>query len=74
MNNASNKLAGCVNIGGKVACNCQECKGNIVTLLEWEEHSGSWDRYRTNNMILSKYDISLKVHVDTELNTTLALP
>lgn len=44
-----------------MACNCTDCKGSVVNLLEFEEHSGSWDRYRTGNMILSKFNISLKV-------------
>lgn len=53
-------LAGCIVDGGRVACNCDECKGSTVNLLQFEEHSGSWERYKTGNMILSNYDVSLK--------------
>ena len=44
-----------------VACQCKECSGKVVNLLLFEEHSGSWERYRTGNMILSNYGVSLKV-------------
>lgn len=52
---------GCIVVGGKVACNCHSCGGNIIDLLQFEEHSGAWERYRTGNMVLSNYNLSLKV-------------
>ena len=44
-----------------MACNCKMCQGKVVNLLHFEEHSGSSERFMTSNMILSKYNLSLKV-------------
>ena len=47
--------------GGKIACDCLECEGAPVSLSEFEEHSGSWERHLSESVYLTNHSTSLKV-------------
>ena len=54
-------FAGHLMEGGKIACGCLECEGAPVSLSEFEEHSGSWERHLSESVYLTNHSTSLKV-------------
>jgi hypothetical protein len=58
---AGGTYAGRIAQGGKIACGCVDCEGDIVSLLEFEEHAGAWERYQTESIYLTRHDLTLKV-------------
>jgi len=53
--------AGRVAQGGKISCGCGECQGDLVSLLEFEEHAGAGERYQTECVHLTRHNLTLKV-------------